>query len=756
MTNLKNHVFTLLVAANFLFGCKSDLGIGNENSVFNSSKQDDSKNDWLLYEVNQKAELIETEIEDKKVIRLENGLISRSFIIEPNLACIQYKNLMTGEAILRGIKPEALVKIDGKNYEVGGLKGQEEYAYINREVFGKLTNDPNTFRFVDYTSNPIRKRMEWNRKPYGDPKALWPPKGIELVLNFEAPVNAEEKLPNITVAVHYEIYDGIPLLSKWFTVENRGSKDITINSFSSEILAAVEYEVSEELAPPTNWQTPNMHVETDMAFSSKPDYAVFWEADPDYSTQVHYTRKTPCLLNVKPPIGPNIDITQGEIYESFRTWELIFDSTERERKSLSLKRMYRVIAPWITENPIYMHAANADPIEIKKNIDQCAEVGFEMVIMTFGSGLDMENDSPEYLSQYKELADYAHSKGIELGGYSLLASRQISADEDVIVPGDADIRFLYDNDGIGHGVERKKGIPIFGHSPCLEGNWGQEYFEKIKNFYEKTGMDILEHDGSYPGDICASNNHPGHKGLEDSQWTQWKEITDFYKWCRGKGIYLNIPDWYFLTGSSATCMTYREDNNALPRERQIILNRQNIFDGTWNKISAMGWMFVPLMSYQGGGSDAVIEPIEENLDIYEMQLSQNFMSGVQACYRGPRLYDTDKSKAVVKKWVDFYKKHREILDSDIIHIRRPDGWDYDAIMHVNPKSEEKALLVVHNPLKEAITRNVKVNLYYSGLSGIAMISEQEGKPIKYQLDRDYNLTIPVTIPAKNHTWIVIK
>ncbi|MFT7234434.1 MAG: hypothetical protein ACI8TA_003668, partial [Cyclobacteriaceae bacterium] len=112
--------------------------------------------------------------------------------------------------------------------------------------------------------------------------------------------------------------------------------------------------------------------------------------------------------------------------------------------------------------------------------------------------------------------------------------------------------------------------------------------------------------------------------------------------------------------------------------------------------------------------------------------------------------------AVVKKWVDFYKKHREILDSDIIHIRRPDGWDYDAIMHVNPKSEEKALLVVHNPLEEAITRNVKVNLYYSGLSGIAMISEQEGKPIKYQLDRDYNLTIPVTIPAKNHTWIVIK
>lgn len=81
-----------------------------------------------------------------------------------------------------------------------------------------------------------------------------------------------------------------------------------------------------------------------------------------------------------------------------------------------------------------MHVRNADNASVKKAIDQCAEVGFEMVIMTFGSGFEIENDSPENLGRMKKLADYAHEKGIALGGYSLLASRSIDKENDVIMP----------------------------------------------------------------------------------------------------------------------------------------------------------------------------------------------------------------------------------------------------------------------------------------------------------------------------------
>ncbi len=57
---------------------------------------------------------------------------------------------------------------------------------------------------------------------------------------------------------------------------------------------------------------------------------------------------------------------------------------------------------------------------------------------------------------------------------------------------------------------------------------------------------------------------------------------------------------------------------------------------------------------------------------YNRALAQYLGAGVAACYRGYRLYDNNNTKAMVKKWVDFYKKYRDILTSDIIHVRRPD------------------------------------------------------------------------------------
>ncbi len=117
-------------------------------------------------------------------------------------------------------------------------------------------------------------------------------------------------------------------------------------------------------------------------------------------------------------------------------------------------------------------------------------------------------------------------------------------------------------------------------------------------------------------------------------------------------------------------------NSRRSSERQ----RENIYDGTWEKTPSQGWMFVPLVQYHGGGDAATIEPLKEHLPHYGQRLADLFGAGVQACYRGPQLYDAPETKALVEKWVGFYKKHRQILDGDIIHVRRPDGCDYDAIL----------------------------------------------------------------------------
>jgi hypothetical protein len=569
-------------------------------------------------------------------------------------------------------------------------------------------------------------------------------------LEFNAPepnaIEAQRKeffsdIKDLKVRVHYEIYNGIPLISKWISVDNKTGKSVVLNSFTSEIIAAFEGNSEEDEI--SGWEMPNIHIETDYgsAIRGRTEYekVVNWIPDSLYTSQIKWELTTPCLLEVHPPIGPEQLINAGESFESFRTWELYYDSYEKERKSLSLRRMYRIIAPWVTENPVLMHVRNADSASVKLAVDQCAEVGFEMVIMTFGSGFNMESGDPVYYQKMKKYADYAHSKGIALGGYSLLASRSISEKDDVINPK----------------TGKPGGFAVFENSPCLGSNWGVKYFRKIYELYEASGLDVIEHDGSYPGDVCASTSHPGHKNLFDSQWTQRKTIIDFYKWCRAKGIYLNVPDWYYLNGSSKCGMGYREVNWSLPREQQEIIERQNIYEGTWAKTPSMGWMFVPLTQYQGGGAAATIEPLNEHLTHYNQRLADLFGAGVQACYRGPRLFDTDSTREVVKKWVGFYKKHRQILDADIIHLRRPDGADWDGFLHVNPTGKEKGLLMLYNPLNEKITRTLEIPVYFTGITDIANVQDNEGKTKRYRLDHDYKIKLEVTIPSKGYAWYII-
>lgn len=896
--------------------------------------------DWLVEPTARTAGVFRTERPGELV--LDNGLVRRTFLIEPNLACVELRQLQNGESLLRAIRPECQIRINDLNYDVGGLVGQPLGNFLRTEWYPQLKNDPATFQFADFSVRPIEPRFAWKQRPaWMANDVAWPPKGIEVQFEFNSPLQTnanleptvlwedrfeqlsdswkvmtsdlhprtsfqnegkvgevfalgnsfafaerkwlagaqgveceidpgtdksaswgpglaivgtsgivrlnlrpgkaefgilqneqestvpglmpgkpvrlrlllsedgqtirmrarsegeawrdigtvstpgalqsvrvgkmsrsgdsdnhaeqttepercrisqfaflgkasetnESSMSGVSVVVHYEIYDGLPLLCKWFTLHNNSGQPIHINSFTSELLACTEASSQvEDLAAPLY---PNLHIETDftscsMHGASAQRDSAYWIEDPTYKTQVNYLLQSKCLLECRPSLGPDVDVANEETFESFRTWILAFDDRNETRQALALCRMYKTISPWVTENPLIHHVRSAQPDAVRLAIDQSAAVGFELVIMTFGSGFDIENESPEYLAQIRELADYAHEKGVALGGYSLLASRSVSAEDDVVNPE----------------TGKPGGFARFGNSPCLESEWGQDYFRKLYQFYEATGCDLLEHDGSYPGDACASHNHPGHAGYQDSRWLQWQTINRFYRWCRGRGVYLNVPDWYYLNGSSKNGMGYRETNWSLPRDYQEIIERQNIHDGTRFKLPTMGWMFVPLTQYHGGGAEATIEPLSEHLDHYERRLQNLLGAGVQACFRGPRIYDTEETKSMVKHWVDLYRQHRSILDSALIPLRRADGRDWDGWLHVNPELETPALAVVYNPLNTAITRDITVPLYYSGLSEHATATIVGGDIQTLKLDRRENAKMTVTIAAKGATWIV--
>jgi hypothetical protein len=684
--------------------------------------------DWLL--ATEAAPARVGRSRDGRELVLSNGLVALTWRLEPGVARVAFDELSSGRSLLRAVEPEARVTIDGRAYDVGGLVGEVDRAYLRVSDRDRLAVDPAALACEDVAISKPTAAFGWKRGRHAEDRP-WPPPGVALDFRYAAKGDKP-----FVVHVRYVLYDGLPLVEKSLDVENAGEATIVLDSFEVERLAAVEATSSVE--KPGSFAHPDLDVFSDYSFGggdlASSTHVVEWRDDPRYGTQVNYALRTPCTLVCTLPRGPSVELASGEQESSFRVFELACDSTERERRGLAVRRAFRVLAPWCTENPLMLHCTRSDDEGVRAAIDQAAAVGFEMVILSFGSGFDLENRDPATLERAREWSRYAKSKGVEIGSYSLLSSRSIGADTDVI-----DARTL------------KPGGAMFGNAPCLESDWGLAYFRRLFEFHEASGFTLLEHDGSYPGDFCASTSH-AHRGLDDSQWTQWQTITLFYGWAREHGLYLNVPDFYYLAGSSKCGMGYRETNWSLPRELQVLHARQNIYDGTWEKTPSMGWMFVPLVQYQGGGAAATIEPLDEHLDAYEQHLATNLGAGVQACYRGPRLYDTDRTKALVTKWVTFFKAHRAILESDLIHVRRPDGRDLDVWLHVNPTLDERALAMVFNPTEAPITRELALPLYYSGLAGSVHVSERDGAPRALALSATNVATLAVSLPPGGITW----
>lgn len=693
--------------------------------------------DWLVKPINTKANVYQREKEGDLV--LYNGLVRRSFRVAPNFACYDFQNMSSGQQLLRAIRPEAKLIIDGKEYNVGGLIGQQEKAYLQQEWMKGFKAGADDFKFVGYTVTDIKPYINWKKTTWASVNKQ--ATGKALAVSFRS---ASPSLKDLAVIVHYELYDGIPLIVKWVELINKSNANIVVNRIVNESLGLVEEESAVVGSPEQMKKQHGIYVETNYAFNNAMRYDIsdqttHWLTDSSYTSQVNYNYQTPCVLEVYPEKVKAVVLAPGETIKSPRTHELLMDSYDRERRGMMIQRMYATVAPWTTQNPIFMHLVSSNDQQVLTAVDQCAATGYEALILSFGSHCNMEDTSAANIARWKKLTDYAHSKGILVGSYSLFSSRRINDETDVIDP-----------------ITGKPGGAFFGNAPCMGSQWGLTYIDKLKYFITKTGFDLFENDGPYPGDVCASTVHPGHKGLDDSQWRQMELQKGLYRWCNENGVYVNAPDWYFLDGTHKIGIGYREVNFSLSRDQQKILNRQNIHDGTFEKLPSMSWGFVPLTRYQGGGPEAVLEPLKDHLKDYEMLMVQYYGAGVQACYRGPRLYDTTTTKALVSNTVSWYKKYRDIMNAPIVHLRRADGRDWDGFMHVSPTLKDRAFVLLFNPTDQVINRQVSIPLYYTGLGPKAFVFEKDATHWQSMADNKGNLKLNVSIPAGGYSWYVIR
>ena len=178
----------------------------------------------------------------------------------------------------------------------------------------------------------------------------------------------------------------------------------------------------------------------------------------------------------------------------------------------------------------------------------------------------------------------------------------------------------------------------------------------------------------------------------------------------------------------------------------------------WHKPAVSGFYWVPMVPYHAGGDGAAFAPYDGKLVDWAFALSQYLGVGCGMTWRGTRLYDAkgDASYWLIKQKVQWFKQHRAILTSDIVHVQQPTGQGIDAFLHVNPKlPSEKALAMAFNPTDTNRTTTLRLPLYYSGLADSVVVSIDGETPVPMTLERDYSIGVELTVAAKSTSWVLI-
>eukprot|EP00746_Dinoflagellata_sp_MGD_P020930 gnl/MRDRNA2_/MRDRNA2_14879_c0_seq1.p1 gnl/MRDRNA2_/MRDRNA2_14879_c0~~gnl/MRDRNA2_/MRDRNA2_14879_c0_seq1.p1 ORF type:complete len:566 (-),score=92.93 gnl/MRDRNA2_/MRDRNA2_14879_c0_seq1:71-1666(-) len=490
---------------------------------------------------------------------------------------------------------------------------------------------------------------------------------------------------------------------------------------------------------------PLLDAKTDQAHSAgclwQDDFVASSDPVPGCSTCRDEGASEP-LLNCSYTLGPGAHVNSMESFVSFRALLLVADSTDFERRALMRQRVTQLLAPHVTENPVFFHATDVSEKGFKNAVDQMVEVGFEMLIFSFGSGFTLETSDPSYLAKIKGQIDYAKQKGIEVGGYDLIVLDRGHGgyggnvgDEWVAVHSDGSL----------------------GVDACFASGWFDKLHTYVDSFINATGLAMLETDGPYGGGSCASRNHSYHHGLEDSVYRQTQMQNRFYQEMRAKDIYVNQPDNFFFQGGSRTAMGYDEQQYSLPRIQDLSISRMGLYDDLYTHLPTQGWMFVPLDVYHAGGAAATFAGHNNE---YEWALAQYLGAGTAACYRGAKLYEDEtpsgeNMKARLKKWVGFYKKYRQVLIQPVVHIRRPDMQSWDGWMHVHPSADSTVgVAMIFNPTDTTLSEEIFLNMYYTGLDETVLVSVDSGPQTSVKIGRDYGVSIPLKMAATTIHTIV--
>ena len=503
---------------------------------------------------------------------LRNGIVQRTLTLDPAtnaLATTALISEVTGVDKLGGSAPlaEAELSINGVNVIVGGPNS----SYL--ESHKRSPSVQLTFAGFRQSSETIAGNFSWVVGSRGTRKdRSWPPNGVVAEFDHTAPcaaVNAGAS-GSVKVAVMYELFQGVSAFSKRLFLSHSCAQGLFV------------FNMSVHLARHRNTKTGIVELVVDGqpgAFLK----GTALSSDSNLNAAIYESIAQSPALDSR--FGPGLsDFPAGERFASFMVLELIHDANGPDpddageqggarRFLLERAAVQRTVAPQIEQFPIQMEAVCNGGIDGSSHtggaasgmwcydqkgttgifalLDQAAEVGIEMVSFgvnmngTWRSSIGTEFQSATNISWFKHITDYAKEKGIETGAYQLLRNARSATFANGAAPSDAANHSLHPSAGfdtmdlpppLGTGLTCHKGnkTSCTGGPGCCALCAGTEFFDEMKasmlDFWDKTGMTVIDQDGAETGGpVCANESHKHHHGLNDSLWVNYARTQALFK-----------------------------------------------------------------------------------------------------------------------------------------------------------------------------------------------------------------------------------
>lgn len=645
------------------------------------------------------------------MISIENMYFKRSFQTGSGFFCTT-QFVAQGEGNSLVVVPtsgEGVVVINGKEYELGGGKG-------------------NGCKYLDFE------------------QGLLPDGGRYLMLYFGAIVD----LPGVKIRVVFEAPSDVSVLIKRIDVINNGAELVVINGM-----------VVEEIKPcrTDGYQLilENDYVRDGMTIHGERVYSPWIEEQHKYIDALFNTREE--VTRFSYPVEMDWALDAGEIFSSFRVFEFVVPRGDVEKMGLSMRKATRELFPWTRDQSLCCKLAPAVSVQdYYSGIDSAAEVGFEAVILHHGwvdgfltsplftnyNDYELRKDLfPGGWDDVRKLTDYAHGKGIKISFYTIYVNTWREAEQPRVLA-ENDWELIWDKED----DSARWGVTV---DPATA--WGDVVNAKILDSIKRGGFDAWHLDGPYYGDVCVAEGR-AYKPGGPNQVLGWESQKRFYKLMRENGLHGEAAQGFqaFAHGmSKITTSGYNEgDFGTMPMRAQILANRKAAYKFTYLYRSEQATTSIPVVPWSDDENAPSLLPMEDHADEYDSYLANTYGYGFEGQPYFKVAFEGPKSRKAVVRWLDFWKQHRSFFKNGyLVHIKEPDGRGIDAVMHVlEEDGKQSALVVAYNPTQGLLFEELSLPF---GCIGWDMSG---WKPVDGNCGECYfaDGRLSVNVPALNAVW----